>query len=47
VNNVIEDFTAQLAIYSYFLTTGLTRQRMDIFAEEGQDRIKNYYLFSR
>jgi hypothetical protein len=38
VNKVNEDFIPQIDIYSYFLATGITEGRMDIFADEGQGR---------
>jgi len=41
VNNVSVDFIPQIDVYSYFLATGLTEERMDIFADEGQSRIAN------
>jgi hypothetical protein len=38
VNKVSEDFIPQINVCSYFLATGITKERMDIFTDEGQDR---------
>jgi len=41
VKKVSEDFIPRINVYSYFLATGLTEERMDILTDEGQNRIAN------